>query len=253
MVVSAGSVQPVRCLSQAAADEAARAEAERIAASHAEAEGVAFGDPALKAGVAVSVGGVGRFSGRYLLTHTRHVFDDRGYTTAFQVAGQQDRSLLGLVAGAQPKRKTAGSERKIYGLVIAIVTGNEDPEDLAGSSSSSPGWTTPTSRLGTRRPARAPDQDSGLVFLPDVDDEVLVALRAWRHPPALRPRRPLERRRQAAPGRRACSTTATTVARASSRARTTGSSSSTTTSKSGIALLSGDNSCASRSNQTGIQ
>src|SRR6185503_12776384 len=88
---------------QAAADEAARAEAERIAASHCEADGVAFGNPALKTGVAVSVGGVGRFSGRYVLTHTRHTFDERGYTTAFQVSGQQDRSLLGLVAGATAK------------------------------------------------------------------------------------------------------------------------------------------------------
>jgi uncharacterized protein involved in type VI secretion and phage assembly len=103
------------------------------------------------------------------------VFDDRGYTTAFQVAGQQDRSLLGLVAGAQPKRKTAGSERKIYGLVVAIVTGNADPQDLARVKLRFP-WLDDSYESHWARvalPGAGPD--SGLVFLPEVGDEVLVA------------------------------------------------------------------------------
>jgi phage protein D len=161
-------------MTQAAADEAARAEAERIAASHAEAEGVAFGDPALKAGVPVSVGGVGRFSGRYVLTHTRHTFDDRGYTTWFQVTGQQDRSLLGLVGGAHSWRKTAGSERRIYGLVPAIVTNVDDPQKLCRVKIRLPWYDDSYESSWARviQPGAGPE--SGVVFLPDVDDEVVV-------------------------------------------------------------------------------
>jgi phage protein D len=176
------TASPVR--TQAAADEAARAEAERIAASHAEADGVAFGHPALKAGVPVSVGGVGRFSGRYVLTHTRHTFDDRGYTTSFQVTGQQDRSLLSLVGGAHAWRKTAGSERKVYGLVSAIVTNVDDPEQLCRVKVKFPwfdaGYESPWARV--IQPGAGPE--SGVVFLPDVDDEVIVgfAFGDIRHP-----------------------------------------------------------------------
>jgi uncharacterized protein involved in type VI secretion and phage assembly len=123
----------------------------------------------------VSIGGVGRFSGRYVLTHTRHTFDDRGYTTAFQVAGQQDRSLLGLVAGAQPKRKTAGSERRIYGLVVAIVTDNLDPEDIGRVKLKFPWLDDAYESYWARVALPGAGPDSGLVFLPEVNDEVLVA------------------------------------------------------------------------------
>jgi phage protein D len=159
---------------QAAADEAARAEAERIAASHAEAHGLAFGDPALKAGVPVSVGGVGRFSGRYVLTHTRHTFDERGYTTAFQVAGQQDRSLLGLAGGAHPWRKTAGSERRIHGLVNAIVTNIDDPEGICRVKLRFPWFDASYESDWARVVQPGAGPESGVVFLPDVGDEVIV-------------------------------------------------------------------------------
>ena len=87
---------------QAAAEAKAKAARDQIGSSAAEAEGIARGNPKLKAGQAVSVSAVSKeFVGRYTLTHTRHVFDAHGYRTHFTVSGSQDRSLLGLVwAGA---------------------------------------------------------------------------------------------------------------------------------------------------------
>ena len=54
----------------------------------AEVEGVARGNPGLRAGTPVSVGVVAEdFVGRYILIHMWHVFDARGYRTSFEVSG----------------------------------------------------------------------------------------------------------------------------------------------------------------------
>jgi uncharacterized protein involved in type VI secretion and phage assembly len=162
--------------SQGAADAAAAADAERIASSFAEAEGVARGHPALRAGAAVSVSGVAQaFGGRYVLTHTRHVFDQDGYNAHFSVSGRQDRSLLGLVSvGPGGGGAGAGGGSRIEGLAVAIVTDNNDPLELA--------------RVKVRLPTMADDYESGwarvvqpgagpesgFMALPDVGDEVIV-------------------------------------------------------------------------------
>jgi phage protein D len=94
-----------RGVSTAAEVEAlASALAERIGGVSAEAEGIAEGDPGLRAGTPISVGLVGHpFEGRYVLSATRHVFDEDGYRTHFVVSGREDRSLFGLasVGGAR--------------------------------------------------------------------------------------------------------------------------------------------------------
>ena len=91
-------------------DDTARAVAEHLGSSFAEAEGVALGNAKLRAGSAVSVGQVAdTFSGKYTLTRTRHVFDNDGYRTEFEISGMQDRSTLGLVSlGATNGAVSAG-------------------------------------------------------------------------------------------------------------------------------------------------
>jgi phage protein D len=85
---------------QSALDEAVKAARDRIGSSAGEAEGIARGNPKLKAGQAVSVSAVSKeFVGSYTLSKTRHVFDAQGYRTYFTVSGSLDRSLLGLVLG----------------------------------------------------------------------------------------------------------------------------------------------------------
>ena len=169
------------------ADAVAAATAERIASTFGEAEGVARGDPVLSAGTPVSISGVhDTFSGRYVLSHVRHVFDkDGGYRTHFDVSGRQERSLLGLVtlggataAVGSPARSAASSttgSTRFYGVIPGIVTANNDPEQQARVKLKLPSvfgdnesdW-APVVQLGA-------GPDSGAVFIPEVGDEVLVA------------------------------------------------------------------------------
>src|ERR671936_921202 len=56
-------------------DAAAKAIAEAISSAYAEADGIAMGNPKLKAGSTVSLGVVGdEFAGKYTLTSARHVY-----------------------------------------------------------------------------------------------------------------------------------------------------------------------------------
>lgn len=159
---------------QSAVDEAAAAEAERIASAHAEAEGVARGDPALKAGAAVSISGVGRFSGRYLLTQTTHVFDESGYQTRFVISGRQDRSLLGLASMGAASAIGRSGGPAMRGLSVAIVTDNADPDDLGRVKLRFPTLDEAYESDWARVAQLGAGPDSGAVFLPDVNDEVLV-------------------------------------------------------------------------------
>ena len=85
--------------SQSAVDAAVAAARDQIGSSAHEADGIARGNPKLKAGQAVSVSAVSReFVGSYTLTQTRHVFDAHGYRTHFTISGGQDRTLFGLVS-----------------------------------------------------------------------------------------------------------------------------------------------------------
>ncbi|MDQ4097472.1 MAG: VgrG-related protein, partial [Actinomycetota bacterium] len=79
-------------ITQAEVDTAAKALAEQIAGVFAEFDGVARGNPKLRAGKAVSLGLVGQpFDGKYTLTTTRHVYDPKdGYTVWFTVSGRQE-------------------------------------------------------------------------------------------------------------------------------------------------------------------
>jgi phage protein D len=155
-------------------DATAKAVAEQIGSAVAEAEGVARGNPKLRAGAAISVGVVADdFVGRYTLTHTRHVFDARGYRTRFEVSGRQDRSLLGLVANGAGPWSAGGPP--IYGVVVAEVTNNDDPDKLGRVKLKFP-WLSDSYESDWARMLQAgAGPDSGASFLPEVNDEVLVA------------------------------------------------------------------------------
>ncbi len=87
--------------SQAEVDEAAKALADELASSFAEFEGIARGNPKLRAGASVSIDGLGEpFDGKYTITTSRHRFDPiTGYSTSFSVTGRRNRTLLGLASG----------------------------------------------------------------------------------------------------------------------------------------------------------
>ena len=119
---------------QSEVDAAAAALAEDVASSFAEFEGVARGNPQIRAGRAVSLSLVkAPFDGKYSVTSSRHTYDpETGYTVWFTVSGSQDRSTYGLMNnGSGGGSAHVGACPPIRGVATAIVTDVNDPMDLA--------------------------------------------------------------------------------------------------------------------------
>ncbi|MGZ8414208.1 MAG: VgrG-related protein [Gemmatirosa sp.] len=159
--------RPVR--SQAEADRLAQAVADRHAGAFVEADGACRGNSRVIAGCSVRVINVGdRFTGTYFVTSARHVFGTaEGYVTHFSVSGQQPATLLALLS-PEPAPATAS------GLVIGIVTDNDDPDGLGRVKLKYP-WLSPEHASHWARVAvPGGGADRGMQFLPEINDEVLV-------------------------------------------------------------------------------
>lgn len=156
---------------QAEVDEAAKSLAEQLAGTFAELEGVARGNPELRAGVAVSVDGLGSpFDGKYTITTSRHRFDpSTGYTTQLTVSGRQDRSLLGLASGGG--RAPASQP----GVVVAQVSDANDPQHAGRVRLTFPWLSDDYVSDWARTVQPGAGKDRGWAVLPEVGDEVLVA------------------------------------------------------------------------------
>lgn len=159
--------------SQQHADLDAAAIAERIAASSVEIVGTMVGDPDIKAGTAVSLSGAGvGFDGKYVVTSSRHLFTEDGYRTEFEVTGRMDRSLLALHGGGRPGPEPG----QFLGVATAIVTNNTDSEGFGRVKVKFP-WLADDVESAWARLATldAGGGGRGSAFVPEVNDEVLVA------------------------------------------------------------------------------
>jgi uncharacterized protein involved in type VI secretion and phage assembly len=159
-------------------DAAAKALAEQIAGSHAQLEGVARGNPRLRAGQAVSLGLVGApFEGKYTLTVTRHVFDNGEYLTHFASTGRQERSLQAMTSGgaASSSVSPAFVTSPIPGVVSAIVTNVKDDAGIAQAKVKIPRLDDQFESGWMRVVQPGAGDGRGALVLPEVDDEVLVA------------------------------------------------------------------------------
>jgi uncharacterized protein involved in type VI secretion and phage assembly len=154
---------------QAGARAAADALAAQLGGACVELDGVARGNPKLRAGSAVSLANVGEpFAGKYTLTSTRHLFNDHvGYTTEFTVSGRQERSLYGLVTGG-------GTATVHRGLVPAVVSDVRDPAELGRVKLSFPWLDTEFTSNWARVVQSGAGGHRGALVLPEVGDEVLV-------------------------------------------------------------------------------
>jgi phage protein D len=164
--------QPVT--SQDAADALAKAKAEQVGSAAFEATAVAVGSPALRAGVAISISGVDKaLEGKWSVSSTRHEFGSGSYKTVIECSGRQDRSLHGVVANSI--QGGAGDSRRIYGLVNAIVTNNEDPQDRGRVKLKYPWLGDDVESFWARVAMPGAGPDYGVIWIPQVGDEVIVA------------------------------------------------------------------------------
>ena len=161
--------------SQSEVDGAAKALAQDAGSPFATLEGVALGSPKLRSGAPVSLGLVGDpFDGKYVLTSTRHRYDlEDGYTTAFTVSGRQDRSLLSLASAGTSAASKAPAP--MAGVAPAIVTDLKDPEDLGRVKVKFPWLSDDYDTDWARLTQPGAGDGRGMVVMPEVGDEVLVA------------------------------------------------------------------------------
>jgi phage protein D len=145
----------------------ANGEANRRSGAFVEAEGVCGGHPGLMAGVKVKLDNIGdRFKGEYLVSNVTHIYDQqKKYHTQFTVSSTNASTISSMMASEDTPR---------LGLVVGIVTNNDDPK----------GW----GRVKVKFPSLSEDKESdwarvvsvgggkerGIEFLPEVNDEVLV-------------------------------------------------------------------------------
>src|SRR5919204_89616 len=115
------------------------------------------------------------FAGKYTLTSARHVFADGGYRTHFAVSGRQDRTLLGLTSLGSSNGHASAGGAPINGVVVAVVTDNNDPNNLARVKLKFP-WLDDSYESDWARLAQlGAGPNSGALWIPEVNDEGLVA------------------------------------------------------------------------------
>ena len=155
-----------------AAENLARSVADHRAGGLAEIDGVALGDPGLGAGTAVILKEAPRqLAGKFVLTAVRHDFDVvAGYLTHFTASHTSDRSMLGSVHGAAEQ-----SAAPFQGVVPAVVTNIKDSEQGGRVKVKFPWWDNTKESAWCRTLHHGAGKNRGLVILPEVNDEVLVA------------------------------------------------------------------------------
>lgn len=142
-----------------------------------QAEGKCFGEASLKPGYTVKVQNVGtRFSGDYLLTTVTHIYTpEQGYETHFSISGRQPDTvthILGLDNNGHHGSESGGNQPL---LAIGIVTNNNDPENLGRVKVKFPWLSDQDESHWARVASPGAGKDRGMMWLPEVNDEVLVA------------------------------------------------------------------------------
>jgi uncharacterized protein involved in type VI secretion and phage assembly len=160
---------------QAEAGKVAQAVLDEISSRHMRVEGSCFGIPAMKPGTTVEVKKIGAtYSGTYYLTACIHRYDMNGYVTEFEASGSQPTDLYGLTQNGtlQPEQ--------VPGVIIGVVTNNKDPEKNWGrvkvkfpTMPQNNGAEIESTWARIAMPSAG--KGKGFMFLPEVNDEVVVA------------------------------------------------------------------------------
>ena len=154
----------------------ATALARRATSEQAVARGETLGDPKLRPGVSVRIGGLAdSLCGTYLLTRVEHVLGGaHPYVTRFESGGAEDHTLVDLLGAHQPAATIRPHAAVGASLVIGVVTNNTDPDKLGRIKVKFPGLTDSDESAWARVVSTGAGSGRGLQVIPDVGDEVLV-------------------------------------------------------------------------------
>lgn len=135
---------------------------------YADAKADKNGNPEIRPGKVVQLEDLGKYSGKYYVTDTRHIYQEKVYSTHFSVRGLREGNLLSTLA---PKTHLKPGQT----LLVGIVTNNEDPEGWGRVKVKLPTLTEEHESHWARVVTIGAGKDRGFDCLPEVDDEVLVA------------------------------------------------------------------------------
>ncbi|MFI0806412.1 VgrG-related protein [Streptomyces echinatus] len=158
--------------SQAEADAFARSLLLRASGAEVVLRGEATGNPLIAAGAEITLDRVGRrLAGKYRVTSVEHDYGSgRPYTSRFVCGARDAAELADLLGGKGPG---AGGQPG-GGLIVGVVTSNEDPEQLGRVRVKFPTLSTEDESAWARVAAPGAGPRRGVQWLPEADDEVLV-------------------------------------------------------------------------------
>lgn len=161
--------------SQQDADDLARSVCDEIGGEFLEADGVCFGVPTLRAGKTISIPNIGkRFSGKYHITSVTHTYTPHdGYSTHFVVSAKTAPTLLSLLSSDSPAHNSESNAGN--GIVVGVVTDNSDPNNQGRVKVKYPWLSEDHTSYWARIASPMAGSGRGFQFLPEIDDEVLVA------------------------------------------------------------------------------
>lgn len=157
--------------SLATADEAkkmSQAVCDELGGEFVHADAKAEGNPHIRPGKVVDLKDMGKFSGKYYVTETRHLFHGRIYTTEFSVRGARGSHLLSILS---PQNRHQSGQT----LLIGKVTNNQDPNGWGRVRVKFPTLTEEHESYWARVVSTGAGANRGLDCLPEINDEVLVA------------------------------------------------------------------------------
>ena len=164
--------QPVASAKEA--KNVAQAIFDKINSESIEAEGLADGNPDIVAGVSVKIEKVGStFSGIYHVTSVKHFLEGSLYKTEFVVEGTSPYLLGGLLDN---NNNHSSQTYPVWsGVYPAIVTNNTDPDKLNRVKLNYPWLDDSVESHWARVVTVGAGKEMGTHWLPEIDDEVLVA------------------------------------------------------------------------------
>jgi phage protein D/phage baseplate assembly protein gpV len=175
--IAAASYTEVRqaVTSQGEATAIAKALLDQINTEFIEAEGIAFGNPDIKAGITLKFKNLGaRFSGSYRITSATHRYSAQDtYDTYFKVEGATPHLIADYVT------HSSGNPQKHswVGVYPAVVTGNKDEQDnlhYGLVKVKFPWLDDQLESYWARVISMGAGANRGVLWLPEVNDEVMV-------------------------------------------------------------------------------
>jgi phage protein D len=151
------------------ANTLAKSTLQRLADAFYEADGLAWGNPKIKAGVQVQIKGVGtQFGGTFTVTGSTHSYrGSTGYRTTFQISGRSSRTLLELIRPPEDRDWSSS-------LVVGVVTNNNDPEGMGRVRVKYPSLSDSEESAWARIATPSAGNARGLLMMPQVNEEVIV-------------------------------------------------------------------------------